>query len=56
MIEPRNVAGFAEAIASLFSDRDMMKKMGEANRETVQKFDCASVDREMKGIYKNAAM
>jgi glycosyltransferase involved in cell wall biosynthesis len=56
LVEPRDVAGLANAIAKLASDRTLIQSMGESGRERLKKnFTMEQMARKNEDYYYNLA-
>lgn len=55
LVEPKDVAGFAQSIKSLSENSALSKRMGQHNVVRVRDFDTSIVLRHMKDIYKNVS-
>lgn len=55
LVEPKDVAGFAQSIKSLSENSALSKRMGQHNIVRVRDFDTSIVLRHMKDIYKNVS-
>jgi glycosyltransferase involved in cell wall biosynthesis len=55
LVEPKDVAGFAQSIKSLSENSALCKRMGQHNVVRVRDFDTSIVLRHMKDIYKNVS-
>jgi len=55
LVEPKDVAGFAQSIKSLSENSALSKRMGQHDVVRVRDFDTSIVLRHMKDIYKNVS-
>lgn len=55
LVEPKDVAGFAQSIKSLSENSALSKRMGQHNIVRVRDFNTSIVLRHMKDIYKNVS-
>ncbi|SHI81784.1 Glycosyltransferase involved in cell wall bisynthesis [Dethiosulfatibacter aminovorans DSM 17477] len=56
LYKPDDIEGFAGAINLLAEDKELRRKMGDSNLETIKRFDIENVKKEMKKIYERELM